>query len=262
MLRKSFLVSSLVFLLISLLTVMAGLPLRVHAVPEIYIMPSDNPPYPGPYLGFKWNITIWLKGYGTPPVWAWEVRLNYDVAAGINITRVWAETLINNPAYIFYGKTTCNCGPPTVYAGTVVAADILLFPPAASPPPDPAKLAIIEFEITDAPGKFEEFHTDLEIANEETYLLDDTMNFIPVTRTGGSYTYARLWDITGTTQWIPDGKCDIRDVAIVAVRFGSEDGDEKYDSRADITGPTYLKKDGKIDIRDISLVGIHFGEEY
>jgi len=259
---KSFLVSLMTFLLVGFLTVMAALPLRVHAVPEIYMTPSNNPPYPGPYIGFKWNITLLLNGYGSPPVYAWEVRLNYDVATGINITRVWAETLINDPAYIFYGKTTCNCGPPMVYPGTVVAADILLFPPAASPPPDPATLAIIEFEIIDAPGQFEEFYTGLEINNAETYLLDDAMNRIPVTKTDGSYTYARTWDMTGSTLWVPDGKCDIRDVAIVAVRFGSEEGDEMYDSRADITGPIYLGKDGKIDIRDIALVGIHFGEEY
>jgi len=29
------------------------------------------------------------------------------------------------------------------------------------------------------------------------------------------------WDITGPEMWVPDGKCDIRDVAMVALRFGS-----------------------------------------
>jgi len=70
------------------------------------------------------------------------------------------------------------------------------------------------------------------------------------------------WDITGPVMWFPDGKCDIRDVAIVALRFGSNFGEDMYDVRADITGPTYLVPDGKIDIRDIALVAIHFGEEY
>ncbi len=76
------------------------------------------------------------------------------------------------------------------------------------------------------------------------------------------YTYASTqpWDVTGPTAWIPDGKCDIRDVAIVALRFGSENGDEIYDARADITGPVYLQKDGKIDICDVALVALHFGE--
>jgi len=70
------------------------------------------------------------------------------------------------------------------------------------------------------------------------------------------------WDITGPTMWVPDGKCDIRDVALIALHFGSVVGDGKYDVRADITGPIYLVRDGKIDIRDVALVAIHFGEEY
>jgi len=70
------------------------------------------------------------------------------------------------------------------------------------------------------------------------------------------------WDITGSTQWVPDYKCDIRDVAQVALLFGSTEGDERYDERADITGPINLLRDGKIDIRDVALVAIHFGESY
>lgn len=68
------------------------------------------------------------------------------------------------------------------------------------------------------------------------------------------------WDITGRIQWLPDGTCDIRDVATVAILFGSVKGDGKYDEKADITGSTYLVKDDKIDIRDIALVALHFGE--
>jgi hypothetical protein len=73
---------------------------------------------------------------------------------------------------------------------------------------------------------------------------------------------SKPWDISGPNLWVPDWKCDIADVAIVAVRFGSVMGDGRYDSRADITGDLYLVPDGKIDISDIALVAIHFGEEY
>jgi len=44
--------------------------------------------------------------------------------------------------------------------------------------------------------------------------------------------------------------------------FGSVKGDGRYDQRADITGPEYLVPDGKIDIRDIALITIHFEEIY
>ena len=72
----------------------------------------------------------------------------------------------------------------------------------------------------------------------------------------------RSWDITGPLKWVPDGKCDMRDVALVAKLFGSLEGDGKYDVRADITGPTYLVPDGKIDMRDVALVAKHYGEIY
>jgi hypothetical protein len=70
------------------------------------------------------------------------------------------------------------------------------------------------------------------------------------------------WDITGPTAWVPDGKCDMRDIGLVASLFGSVESDGTYDARADITGPTYLVKDGKIDMRDVGLVASHFGETY
>ena len=70
------------------------------------------------------------------------------------------------------------------------------------------------------------------------------------------------WDITGPDAWISDGKCDMRDIGLVATLFGSVEGDGTYDARADITGPTYLERDGKIDMRDVGLVASHFGEIY
>ncbi|MGD8544621.1 MAG: hypothetical protein PVH12_00455 [Candidatus Bathyarchaeota archaeon] len=67
------------------------------------------------------------------------------------------------------------------------------------------------------------------------------------------------WDITGTTMWVPDGRCDMRDVGLIARLFGSMEGDGNYDDRADIAGPTN-GPDGKIDMRDVGLVARHFGE--
>ncbi len=75
------------------------------------------------------------------------------------------------------------------------------------------------------------------------------------------YAFADMpWDITGPTMWTPDGKCDIRDVALIAKLFGSIEGDGKYDSRADITGPNYLVADGMVNMTDIALVAEHYGE--
>ena len=70
-----------------------------------------------------------------------------------------------------------------------------------------------------------------------------------------------LGDINGPNGW-PDGKVDIRDIALVASKFGVTYPDPRYDPNCDITGPIIGVADGKIDIRDVGLVALHFGEEF
>ena len=70
---------------------------------------------------------------------------------------------------------------------------------------------------------------------------------------------AMIGDITGP-DGCPDGKVDIRDVARVAILFGVNYPDPRYDPNCDLTGPTPGVADGKIDIRDIALIAKHFGE--
>jgi hypothetical protein len=57
---------------------------------------------------------------------------------------------------------------------------------------------------------------------------------------------------------VPDGKVDIRDVAVVARAFGNKVYEYGYDSNADVTGPDD-EPDGKVDIRDVSFVAKAFG---
>ena len=72
---------------------------------------------------------------------------------------------------------------------------------------------------------------------------------------------AMVGDITGPCGcgW-PDGKVDIRDIGLVASKFGAVYPDPRYNANCDLTGPTLGVADGKIDIRDIAMVSIHFGE--
>jgi len=80
--------------------------------------------------------------------------------------------------------------------------------------------------------------------------------------TNGWVSVAVVGDITGGTpnpyDFIPDGKVDIRDVALVAKHFGQNV--PPAPRNCDITGPTVGMPDGKIDIRDIATIAIHFGE--
>jgi hypothetical protein len=66
-----------------------------------------------------------------------------------------------------------------------------------------------------------------------------------------------IGDITGPEIW-PDGKCDMRDVGLVARYFGQDAPPAPVN--CDLTGPTPGVAEGKIDMRDIGLVARHFGE--
>jgi hypothetical protein len=63
-------------------------------------------------------------------------------------------------------------------------------------------------------------------------------------------------DITSAhTPWVPDGKVDAPDVAIVASLFGAKYPDPRYQPNADIV------YDGKIDAKDVALVASRFGQK-
>lgn len=60
-------------------------------------------------------------------------------------------------------------------------------------------------------------------------------------------------DITGF-EGVPDGKCDILDIATVSAAFGSSPGHPRWDPIAD------LDNNGKVDIRDIAIVAVDYGK--
>ncbi|NIO36216.1 hypothetical protein GTO27_00770 [Candidatus Bathyarchaeota archaeon] len=66
-----------------------------------------------------------------------------------------------------------------------------------------------------------------------------------------------LGDITGSEGW-PDGKCDMRDVGLVARHFGQTV--PPAPPECDLTGPAKGVPDGKVEMRDIGTVARHFGE--
>jgi parallel beta-helix repeat protein len=72
--------------------------------------------------------------------------------------------------------------------------------------------------------------------------------------TDGWTIVAMVGDITGTGG-LPDGKCDAKDVSLVASLFGVRYTDPRYKPNCDIV------YDGKIDARDVSLVAKNFGKK-
>jgi hypothetical protein len=82
--------------------------------------------------------------------------------------------------------------------------------------------------------------------------------------TGGRVVVAGVGDLTGGTpnalDFVPDGKVDITDVAVVARFFGQKA--PPAPANCDVSGPTIGVPDGKIDITDVATVAKHYGEHY
>jgi parallel beta-helix repeat protein len=72
--------------------------------------------------------------------------------------------------------------------------------------------------------------------------------------TDGFVYVSMVGDLTGTTLFVPDGKCDGRDITVVVKCFGSKLGDPRYNPNCDIFNR------GKIDGRDITVVAKNFGK--
>jgi hypothetical protein len=72
--------------------------------------------------------------------------------------------------------------------------------------------------------------------------------------TGGVIHVSMVGDLTGASPFVPDGKCDGRDITVVAKCFGSSVGNPRYNVNCDILNR------GKIDGRDITIVAKNFGK--
>jgi len=97
-------------------------------------------------------------------------------------------------------------------------------------------------------------HTITAKATQLPYETDTTDN----TLTDGWIIVAMVGDLTGPDGY-PEGKCDMRDVYVVARAFGSHPNHPRWNPNADITGPQGLP-DEKVDMRDIYVVARNFGK--
>jgi len=79
------------------------------------------------------------------------------------------------------------------------------------------------------------------------------------TLTDGWIIVAMIGDLTGPEGY-PEGKCDMRDVYVVARAFGSHPTHPRWNPNADITGTLPGAPDEKVDMRDVYVVARNFGK--
>jgi hypothetical protein len=118
--------------------------------------------------------------------------------------------------------------------------------PAATPRSGSGTLATIKLQVEGTGG------SSLHIY--DVLLKDDSGHTLPANTNDGSFNNAALvGDITGPNG-VPDGKIDVRDVALIGTCLGSRPGDKRWDPRCDFNG------DHKINILDMALVARNFGQ--
>ena len=173
-------------------SLMAALPFSsASSTEKIFMTPNVNP-VGTPYIGMRFNVTVWITDYANPNVFAYQFKLIIDdVAGGIKIVNAWRSEW--DSRWIFTGRSTVGTAPAFYDTNgngmydAVLVGDSLLGGAGETPPPEPAILGIVEFEIVRAPGKYETLETVLNINNVDTFVLDGGLNRRYPVREDGLY---------------------------------------------------------------------------
>lgn len=153
---------------------------HVFASPfRIWLDPSTNSyTADAVYIGFRFNVTVWVENCPDPGAAAWAVYMEFDDSV-LRVTRWFVSK--TDPQWLFYGKTTSeNPTPPdpgyvhlSPSKGRILfASNLFPTPPAQTPVKGTGKLAIIEFNITMLPPPGGSLGSALRFGSADTYLLD------------------------------------------------------------------------------------------
>jgi len=133
-------------------------------------------------VGTHFNISV--KVSNVTNLYGWQVKLYFDPTQ-IEAAKAWIPS--NDPAYVFYGRTTFSVGPIIDnVTGYVMLASIIT---VGSTFNGSGLLTKIEFVIMLAPTKFGSVSSVLNIDNAQTKLSDPGAGEIATSKTNGSYSY-------------------------------------------------------------------------
>jgi len=229
----------------------------------------------GPVYQFKrgsdigFNVTV-KNNELTPRELNLTICIYYPDQVPLRTAIIWSGTIGPNQTILAYSfpfaliSSTAPLGTAVAYASIIrpplpqhggfayapekaVAFDIVKTITASPPPPPPSFAPTPDgtFNIT-----FSTPRVDARLGNYTVY----ATSFYLV----GAYPYFASSSLTFRVVILGDlnldGKCDIKDIAIVAKAYGSSPGKRNWDPRAD------LYPDSKIDIRDIAIVAKDYGK--
>ena len=162
----------------------------VSAVPaDIWMAPSTNPPPPGPYISFTWEITIWVDTQGAP-LFAYQVMVDLSCLDDY-VEVVSARNNKGDGSWVFQGKATVGTIPVIIDKDLdgnpdgALLGDSILTGTAFT---GVGTLGVLELHIKAGPSKGETIDCIMDIVEgADTFLLDDGLFDIPYSAIDGTF---------------------------------------------------------------------------
>jgi len=219
--------------------------------------------------GENFSVSVGIRN--VKDLFAWELYAYYpkEIMRGLLISDTAFLNRINGAPYIFlvdnYGVNgyctypfilfggnftpynDYNLTHGLIHVGSTIINSVREYPGITTTGP----IVKIKFE-KQSDGEIK-FFVAQDNSRFYTFLLDSSLNEIPSV-------VSLVSDLTGSQIGFPDGKVDIKDVAMVSKNFGMTEENPNWDPWLDLTGAEYLSHDCIIDIKDVALVSKNFGK--
>lgn len=225
--------------------------------PSFWVEPTTESFIPTAPVGTLFNVTVWGSCQDFTFAWGVELGLDPSLLQCVDVGFSGGTT-----SGLFAGHTTVSGGPiidntplPET-EGNILIGESLLGDDYINASFN--SLFWVEFNVTSSPKPGQTFKCSIDpgygmsrgntFFENVNYTEEAPLGIVPCV-----YTCSVLvGDITGPNG-LPDGRVDMRDIAVIARCFGSAPGSSNWNPNADIND------DGAVNMRDIALIARQFG---
>jgi hypothetical protein len=225
-------------------------------------------PVGGPYAGGQqpvWELVGYLQTMGYDQTFHAFIRVAIatspvEAVHDVAVTALYSpKTIVGKNYYCKINVTATNEGDYTetfninLYANKTAGVYIWMGLLTVSSLPNGSSVTLtLTWNATLATGNYT-LSAIADTVDGETETDDNT-------RFDGNLYIGVPCDVTGPTPGVPDGICDMRDIAYFCARFLTTPGSPNWDPNCDVTGQIARVPDDKVDMRDISDACSHFLE--
>jgi hypothetical protein len=233
-----------------------------HVSQDAYQVTDWLGPGPGPYgpLQDVWELVGYLQTMGFPASWHTFIRM--AVATSPSGIHDIAVSNLASPKKIVFQSFSANVTTTLAnYGDYPENVSVTIYANMTSIPNATVIGTFTNVYLTNGTSINLTFTWYANGFSKGNYTLVASADPVPgeTNTTNNNFTDSWIFvtmigDITGPVPYVPDGKVDIRDIAVVAKGFGSIPGMPGWNANCDVNN------DGIINIKDIAIVAKHFGE--